>query len=513
VLERIWATAGRQPGSGYFYKVTTENPYGIGIRDEPDINGPRTGEDLIRGSVFEVDELVEVEDDLTYLHLADQRGWVFDNSVLTPDDPCVVNLADIEPGCTVTMWRGEVDELAKTIGLKFRQDSNDGQPFTMTVLEEGQPIQRVPIAPGSNLRKTLLANGFQVYQDLRSVFNCNANQLCGTCVLDVMEGTDNLTVRSVNEAAVMAANPPSFRLCCNIDVYGDVTVRLRPRGVKYGGGFLAELEAARLICELGYTLWTHLEFIGLYERKRSSLLVIASPELVAKVEKEITRLLLANAQVLARSCAEACVQVWSTLQAAQLEASVAPSPQAPAPAATTQEVVPPADVAGSSQTAEVAQAAAGEADLVREASVPVQATPATPEEVVQPADVAGSSQPAEVAEPSAGVADLVRPEVVPPADVAGSSQTAEAAQAAAGEADLVRPEAEVPVEATPATPEEVVPPVDVAGSSQPSEVAQAAASEADLVRPEAEVPVEATPATPEEVVPPVDVAGSSQPSE
>ena len=27
----------------------------------------------------------------------------------------------------------------------------------------------------------------QVYQDLRSVFNCNAQQLCGTCVLDVME--------------------------------------------------------------------------------------------------------------------------------------------------------------------------------------------------------------------------------------------------------------------------------------------------------------------------------------
>lgn len=33
--------------------MTTENPYGIGIRDEPDIDGPRTGEDLIRGSVFE----------------------------------------------------------------------------------------------------------------------------------------------------------------------------------------------------------------------------------------------------------------------------------------------------------------------------------------------------------------------------------------------------------------------------------------------------------------------------
>mmetsp|Transcript_43915 Transcript_43915/g.82038 ORF Transcript_43915/g.82038 Transcript_43915/m.82038 type:complete len:519 (+) Transcript_43915:47-1603(+) len=237
VLERIWATGGKQPGSGYFYKVTTESPFGIGIRDEPDIDGPRTGEDLIRGSVFEVDEIVEVEDgDVTYLHLADQRGWVFDNSPREPDTPCVINLAEIEPGCTLTMWRGEVDELAKTIGLRFKQDGNDGQPFQLTVLEEGEPIQRVPCAPGSNLRKTLLANGFQVYQDLRSVFNCNAQQLCGTCVLDVMEGGDNLTVRSVNEAAVMSSNPPSFRLCCNIDVYGDVTVRLRPRGVKYGGG-------------------------------------------------------------------------------------------------------------------------------------------------------------------------------------------------------------------------------------------------------------------------------------
>ena len=64
-------------------------------------------------------------------------------------------------------------------------EDGEGQPFTLTVLEEGEslsqlplrrysvadappvsqltlrPIQRVPCAPGSNLRKTLLANGFQ----------------------------------------------------------------------------------------------------------------------------------------------------------------------------------------------------------------------------------------------------------------------------------------------------------------------------------------------------------------
>ena len=92
------------------------------------------------------------QDELTYLHLADQRGWaallaslhgavhdvldvrmdsqVFDNSAVDPENPsdslvrwcqvsacphlhtcyqlrCVINLAEIEPGCTLTMWRGE----------------------------------------------------------------------------------------------------------------------------------------------------------------------------------------------------------------------------------------------------------------------------------------------------------------------------------------------------------------------------------------------------------------------
>eukprot|EP00931_Biecheleriopsis_adriatica_P114806 TRINITY_DN90701_c0_g1_i1.p1 TRINITY_DN90701_c0_g1~~TRINITY_DN90701_c0_g1_i1.p1 ORF type:complete len:548 (+),score=88.22 TRINITY_DN90701_c0_g1_i1:33-1646(+) len=236
VLERVWATAGRQPGSGTFYKVTTESVYGIGIRDAPDMDAPRTGEDLIRGTVFEVDEIVYVEDGPTYLHLADDRGWVFDTTPIDAENGSCIALKDVEPGCTLTMWRGEVSELAKTIGLKFKQDGNNGKPFTLTVLEEGQPIQRVPIAPGSNLRKALVSNGFQVYTDLTSVFNCNAQQLCGTCVLDVMEGGDNLTVMSLNEKTVMSVNPPSYRLCCNIDVYGDVAVRLRPKGLKYGGG-------------------------------------------------------------------------------------------------------------------------------------------------------------------------------------------------------------------------------------------------------------------------------------
>uniref|UniRef100_A0A7S4WAH3 2Fe-2S ferredoxin-type domain-containing protein n=1 Tax=Alexandrium monilatum TaxID=311494 RepID=A0A7S4WAH3_9DINO len=236
VLERMWAASGRQPGAGLFYRVITQGPYGIGIRAEPDVDGPRTGEDLIRGSVFEVDDILETEGGPTYLHLADGRGWVFDTTPIDPENPSVQSLADVEAGCSLTMWRGSAEELSKTLGLRFKQDGLAGNPFTITVLEEGQPVQRISCPPGGNLRKALLSSGFQVYQELRQVFNCNANQLCGTCVLNVLEGNDNLTVKSVNEKRAMAANPPGFRLCCNIDVYGDVVVQLKPKGVRYGGG-------------------------------------------------------------------------------------------------------------------------------------------------------------------------------------------------------------------------------------------------------------------------------------
>lgn len=239
VLERIWATSGRQPGNGLYFRVTTEGAYGIGIRSVPDINGPRTGEDLIRGSVFEVDEAIEVEGEPTYLRLADGRGWVFDTTPLDPENPSVQNIADKDPGCSLTLWRGSVEELNKTIGLKFEQDGQDGvpgKPFTITVLEEGKPVQRVAAAPGENLRQVLVSNGFEVYANMRQLVQCSAQQLCGTCVLNVVEGGDNLTVRAVNEKKAMFMNPPTYRLCCNIDVYGDVAVQLRPPGIVYGGG-------------------------------------------------------------------------------------------------------------------------------------------------------------------------------------------------------------------------------------------------------------------------------------
>jgi ferredoxin len=242
VLERMWATGGRQPGNGQFYRVCTKGAYGIGVRESADIKAPRTGADLIRGEVFEVDEIMFPGDydhpgpegsKIIYLHLSDNRGWVFDTQ--DEENPSVIKLEDIEPGATLTMWRGSDEDLLKTLGLKFKQD-NEGEDFQITVLEEGKPPTLIPAKPGSNLRRNLMDNGFQVYGNFRASFHCNARQLCGTCVLDVMEGEENITVKSINEKEAMKRNPSGYRLCCNIDVYGDCTVRLRPKDVIYGGG-------------------------------------------------------------------------------------------------------------------------------------------------------------------------------------------------------------------------------------------------------------------------------------
>jgi len=239
VLERVWAASGRQPGNGLYFRVVTKGAYGIGIRTEPDVGGPRTGEDLIRGAVFEVDDVVQIDGEPLYLRLADGRGWVFDTSTIDPENPSVQNLADVEPGCTLTFWRGSADELARTIGMKWDQDGLGAgllPTYTLTVIEENMPVQRIEVEPGSNLRKVLIDNDFQIYDNLRNLFHCSAQQLCGTCVLNVLDGLDNLTVKSVNEQKAMKRNPESYRLSCNIDVYGDVTVQLRPKNVIYGGG-------------------------------------------------------------------------------------------------------------------------------------------------------------------------------------------------------------------------------------------------------------------------------------
>jgi len=63
---------------------------GISARVGPDVDAPRTGAILPCNEVFPVCEAVVGQDQRIYLRLADGRGWVFDDSLLVPEDPSVV---------------------------------------------------------------------------------------------------------------------------------------------------------------------------------------------------------------------------------------------------------------------------------------------------------------------------------------------------------------------------------------------------------------------------------------
>lgn len=63
-----------------FFKVVA-NVY-LDIRKGPDVNAERTGDSLVFGEQFQIDEVYRSPDSRNYFHLADGRGWVFDRSVV-----------------------------------------------------------------------------------------------------------------------------------------------------------------------------------------------------------------------------------------------------------------------------------------------------------------------------------------------------------------------------------------------------------------------------------------------
>lgn len=84
-------------GVGVWYRVVTEGEDGIGIRKAPRLDAPRL-EDLVRGSVFEVDEVRTAEGDPIWLRLKDGRGWLFDLTPVDPDTPTVERVEGVYKG-------------------------------------------------------------------------------------------------------------------------------------------------------------------------------------------------------------------------------------------------------------------------------------------------------------------------------------------------------------------------------------------------------------------------------
>ena len=96
---------------------------------------------------------------------------------------------------------------------------------TIRFEQEGQTVGCIE---GANLRKAALDAGINPYKGLNNVNNCGGIGQCGTCVMEVIEGMQNLSPRSDVEEVYLSDRPANFRLSCRTSVNGDVTVRTKP---------------------------------------------------------------------------------------------------------------------------------------------------------------------------------------------------------------------------------------------------------------------------------------------
>ncbi|NJK61890.1 MAG: (2Fe-2S)-binding protein [Synechococcaceae cyanobacterium SM2_3_1] len=88
--------------------------------------------------------------------------------------------------------------------------------------------KEVIAADGANLRLKALENQIDLYKLVAKVMNCGGNGQCGTCVVEIEAGMENLSPRTAAEARHLKRKPASYRLACQTLVNGPVTVKTKP---------------------------------------------------------------------------------------------------------------------------------------------------------------------------------------------------------------------------------------------------------------------------------------------
>lgn len=92
-------------------------------------------------------------------------------------------------------------------------------------VEEGK---EVVAASGANLRFKALENGVDLYTFAGKMMNCGGYGQCGTCVVEITEGMENLSPRTEVEERKLKKRSANCRLACQVLVNGPVSVVTKP---------------------------------------------------------------------------------------------------------------------------------------------------------------------------------------------------------------------------------------------------------------------------------------------
>lgn len=83
-------------------------------------------------------------------------------------------------------------------------------------------------APGANLRFKAQENNIDLYTFMGKLAQCGGYGQCGTCVVDIVEGAQNLSPRTAAENKLLRKRPSTCRLACQTTVNGSIRVVTKP---------------------------------------------------------------------------------------------------------------------------------------------------------------------------------------------------------------------------------------------------------------------------------------------
>lgn len=96
------------------------------------------------------------------------------------------------------------------------------------VNSDNQEIKEIVVAQGANLRLKALENQIDLYKFYGKMMNCGGYGQCATCIVEIVEGEENLSPRSKVEEKKLKKKPANYRLACQTLVNGPVTVKTKP---------------------------------------------------------------------------------------------------------------------------------------------------------------------------------------------------------------------------------------------------------------------------------------------
>ncbi len=98
----------------------------------------------------------------------------------------------------------------------------------MTTIAFVKENKEVIAASGANLREKALQNRVDIYTLKGKLTNCGGNGQCATCVVEIVEGMENLSPKTDFEKRKLKKKPESYRLACQTLVNGSVKVKTKP---------------------------------------------------------------------------------------------------------------------------------------------------------------------------------------------------------------------------------------------------------------------------------------------